>query len=506
MTTAMSKSFCLNTAPQLRRPPQPAELLDMLLRSDYQADCQIIQSWRTASEECLSIRLVRTARPSSNQSAESKSEWQLCNSDNVLLWSCESRDVELIHNLIQTQIESFSAQKRSVEQLANYAEPWLYPAPAHEQAPINLSGDLHFFQLPDVLQSIRLGRLTGVLWLNRDLSHASIYFFEGTVVDAVLESGLSMSEPEHSLPSTTPEEAFLEVFTWDSGSFSFDSQRQPQRVAITQKVDRLLMDGVLIRDYSDFLTKRGIDEESVFHCTAMLAPDALQSKLKEGLPIDFEAQTRLYVHLTSGKSMYQFLKTNPIAKAKWIPLLFNLVKLGLIMPVTPSGQLNQVTTLSLDQQLVVEFAHDLVRPDSGMVCRSAFAYFIDQQHKRLERFGQPFCVLIFSARWKTDMSEEALANNALHCIADRLMPLLGPMDVLGHYGEFDFGLLLPGEDLQSRAKTVLDGLATWLDRLNLPGTLHGPRLSLTISPFVPTCAGQLMLGESRTYSLELACR
>src|SRR5262249_9109331 len=151
------------------------------------------------------------------------------------------------------------------------------------------------------------------LLLNNNLEQASIYFLDGEIVDATMQRAFSISEHEQDLRG---DHAFLEVLTWTNGAFSFEQTRRSSTTSITRKSYALLMEGVMLGDYCDSLSKKGVDLETRFIQVDPMTSDAdFETKLKQGLPLDPAMQKAVYQSMKVPLSLYELLKQRPMSKA-----------------------------------------------------------------------------------------------------------------------------------------------------------------------------------------------
>jgi len=99
----------------------------------------------------------------------------------------------------------------------------------------------------------------------------------------------------------------------------------------------------------------------------------------------------------------------------------------------------------------------LCRPETGLFTYPAFLYFVDQEYRRFRRGGLPFSVAVFQMNFREPngmLSSQPMPAKAVNEAALRIGKAKRDLDVLAHYGTFDFALLLPHTDIEGAAVLV----------------------------------------------------
>jgi len=378
-------------------------------------------------------------------------------------------------------------------------QPQMPPAVLAASQGIVLAGDIRDIELQNVLQSIQLCKMNGALLINNNLEQASVYFLDGEIVDATMQRAFSISEHETDLRG---DHAFLEVLTWAHGAFTFEQTRRSSTTSITRKSYALLMEGVMLRDYWDNLSKKGVDLETRFiQVDPMLSEADFEAKLKQGLPLDPNLQKSVYSWMKVPVSLYEMLKQRSMSKAIWVPLVFNLLSLNLIEFADEAKQVTKQQSVDLFQvepNLVENFTTELVRPDSGLVSHAAFTYFVNQEWCRFKKTGRVFSILVFEVRIRRGSTLEPLSNVGLRECANRFKSIMGELDTIGHYQMLDFGLLLP-EGAIADASSLFESCAKVLKSPALPGVENEEQLQVTISIYMPDQQGKIVLKDRKRY-------
>ncbi len=137
----------------------------------------------------------------------------------------------------------------------------------------------------------------------------------------------------------------------------------------------------------------------------------------------------------------------------------------------------------------------LCRPETGLFTYPAFLYFVDQEYRRFRRGGLPFSVAVFQMNFReTDgrVSSQPLPAQAVTEAALRITRAKRDLDLLAHYGTFDFAFLLPHTDTEGAAVLIkrievalaaqplmpgmsADRLAMFFGIANMPADVDRPR-------------------------------
>ena len=530
MQGATDKSIPVLRLPALRRPPTYDDLVTILRACEKNKDRFIIQPWSVPTATHLFGLQVFLAG-SGDEYLRLKTEGKLVHPEWTLLigpeqseeavWVYSTRDIDLILGLIMAEVEGqaramsqpiATATLRNIPTRRRAAELEDSSAslpnsasrqdgqPGVQPGGMVLSGNIHGSELQNVIQSIGRCRLSGALCLTKDLEQAAIYFLEGEALEATLQKGLATQNASSELRG---DHAFLEVMTWTQGSFSFDHAKRAYAASITRKTHTLLMEALLLRDYCDLLNKRRIDFETHFvKVNPSMSTQEVQQILQQGLPLGSNWQMSVYTDIRNGISLYELLKIKPMPKAIWAPVIFNLITLGLI---DTNGQSQAPTDtqvserFEVDHNLAAKFTHDMVRPDSGMVTQAAFSYLLQQEILRFQNTARTFRVILFEVRVRRGPLAEALDNDALKECALRFMPLMGPMDVLGHYQLRDFALIIRECGNLTTPQVIFDGFIKSLVWPYLPGIERREQLQVKALLYAPQPNGELIVQARKTY-------
>jgi len=105
-----------------------------------------------------------------------------------------------------------------------------------------LGGNLAEVELPGILQSISLCKMTGRLDCYQGLSQIEIFFDEGTPVHATAQGALQSNDD----PVLTGDHVILDILTWDTGTFHFNPVWTTSERTVRRRLEiRLLEDTAL---------------------------------------------------------------------------------------------------------------------------------------------------------------------------------------------------------------------------------------------------------------------
>ncbi len=392
---------------------------------------------------------------------------QVSSAGNQALWNYQSRDLTLICNLIanscggdqlQDLIPSSAlfgktqeAPTIGVGSGTQITQTGTFPAsstsattgavgivfePPRPGLKATLEGDLNKLQVPNLLQSIQLAKMTGRLDIRTRTENSEVFFQEGI--------------PLHcKLKEVTGDSALVELITWTSGEFRFWPEEKTGERTINKRLDSALMEGVALLDQWKYLETANLRMEScLVKKNAMISEDEFKARLAKGAPIAFEQQLDFYELIDNRNTLFDLLRKRPMNKIEWVPILFNLVSCGLVQVTDQAPTQNRLASLralGIDDTAVQGVVKQLVRAETGILSYPSFIYFLDLEWLRYEYFNLPFSLVVFSLgqRKGVDGPVEALQMLAVRRAMQRISLVKRHVDFLGHYETFDYALLLP---------------------------------------------------------------
>ncbi|HEY9776471.1 MAG TPA: DUF4388 domain-containing protein [Planktothrix sp.] len=317
--------------------------------------------------------------------------------------------------------------------------------PPRPGAKATLEGDLKNLQMPNLLQSINLAKMTGKLDVRNRVENAEVFFVDGVPLHGTVKDVVG-------------DAALVELITWTNGEFRFWPDERSVDRNINKRLDAMLMEGVGLLDQSKYLETAGLKLEScLVKKNAMISEEEFAARVAKGAPIGLEGQLDFYELIDNRNTLFDLLRNRPLSKGEWVPILFNLVSCGLVQITDQAPQQNRLATLKalgVDESLVQGVMKNLLRPETGIFTYPAFIYLLDHEFLRYEYFNTPFSICVFSIGQRKNGPEgmvEALQMLAVRRAMQRISLVKRTVDMLGHYETFDYAMLLPNTNSTAAA-------------------------------------------------------
>lgn len=320
-----------------------------------------------------------------------------------------------------------------------------------------LEGDLSNLQMPTLLQSINMGKMTGRLDLQSGGELAVLYFKEGLPIHCQLRN----SEGEN---------AIIEAIGWDEGEFKFYVESPYHRETIKKRLDLLLMEGAALIDQSKFLKEIGVNLDSyLVRNHADITEQLFEEMVSRGAAAEMNLQKMLYQLIDNESTLEDLLRLRPMPKPRWVPVIFNLVTCSLVSfsdrPLHQDGQ--EAVAEEIDWPAIQAFEDSIKIAETGFLTYPAFVYHLEREYERFERFQHPFTLMILEVSIKEELSEtkdpKVLQDRAvLGQLSTRIEKLKRKTDIAGHFGENQFALLLletEGEAGRNFASRLAEAIA-----------------------------------------------
>jgi GGDEF domain-containing protein len=316
-----------------------------------------------------------------------------------------------------------------------------------------LEGELENLSVPNVLQSIAMGKMTGRLEIASNTDVANVYFFDGSPLHCVMRG-------------VEGDAAIIELVGWSSGAFRFYPEPRTPVETVKKRLDWLLMEGAAFDDQHKFLNARGLTLESfVVRKHNNITESLFEQKIAKGACNDMRLLKGFYQSIDSKSTLVEVLRRRPLPKIDWVLVLYTLVSCDLVQfvgnlpepakPVAPGVP-------DVDWQGVREFEKTMLRADTQLYTYPAFLYFLEKEFLRFERFSQPFSIIIIEAGLRNPTNIQVidpLPLNGVKEVAKRVNRLKRKTDLLGHYETNGLALLLPltdGTSARSFASRLAD--------------------------------------------------
>lgn len=305
-----------------------------------------------------------------------------------------------------------------------------------------MEGSLVDMQVPNLLQSINMGGMTGCLFVDNGQSGAEVFFYEGAITHATtlgLEGDL----------------AILELVTWEKGKFYFYRDETNPLRTVVKRIDALLMEGITILDQTKTLDAAGIKAESFINkAEGSLTEKEFEERVATGAPVDMTRQKNFYIQLDGCLTLADILRKTPMAKKDWVPILFNLVNGKLITASAKPAKTDKTAGLHatpIDHVAIERVNKMLSRPDTGILSYPSFHYFLDQEFQRFQQYRIPYSIIIFEM-WAWHNNElKALSPAALQEAVSRINGAKRSLDLFAHFEALSYAILLPHTETPAAA-------------------------------------------------------
>ncbi len=320
-----------------------------------------------------------------------------------------------------------------------------------------LEGDLTNLQMPTLLQSINMGKMTGRLDLQSGGETAVIYFKEGM--------------PLHcQLRNSEGEAAIIEAIGWDEGEFRFFMESPHHRETIKKRLDLLLMEGAALIDQYKFLKEIGVSLDSyLVRNHADITEQLFEEMVSRGAAAEMNLQKMLYQLIDNESTLEDLLRLRPMPKPRWVPVMFNLVTCSLVSfsdrPLREGVE--EAAAENIDWPAIQAFEDSIKIAETGFLSYPAFFYHLEREYERFERFQRPFSLIILEISIKEELSEtkdpKVLQDRAvLGQVSTRVDKLKRKTDIAGHFGDAQFALLLletEGDAARNFASRLAEAIA-----------------------------------------------
>jgi GGDEF domain-containing protein len=334
-----------------------------------------------------------------------------------------------------------------------------------------LTGDLAHVQMPTLLQSILMAKMTGLLKIESDNRIADVYFVDGVPVHG-------------AATDTVGEESIFELLTWKEGTFNFKPNSTTDARTIKQNLDALLLQGMQLIDNAAYLRNLGLRPEAhVVMKDKNLSERQFETKISQGAPINLALQKHFYKSIPDCDTVQDLLEKLRIPRSQWISVMCNLLRCDVISIEQPSNKRSAppLEPKAIDKRAIQNVMMSLRSPETGMFTYPAFLYFIEQEYFRAYRSASPISVIVFQMRIYSanmDPVREPLPLIALSEATRRISRVKRHVDLLAHYETYDYALLLPNTKTggaQTFANRVVKALTS---ESLVPGLVDTSNLSL----------------------------
>lgn len=327
--------------------------------------------------------------------------------------------------------------REQVNQAASNVTSANQSAPNSSSKTATLEGDLSNMQIPTLLQSINMSKMTGKLVIEDKGQQAAIYFLDGSPTHAVTDE-------------TNGDPAIVEMITWEEGQFHFYPNEQTTEKSVKRRVDSLLMEGVTLLDQNKFVRDQGVRSQSyLMRKNDRLTEEEFKAALMNGAPLDFESQKRFYSAIDNVSTLMDVLRRVPMIKNEWVPIMFNMLSCGLVgvTDTPPQGlavaPLLSIPKFDIDRSAIQAVARSLVRQETNVLTYPAFLYFLELEFTKCAAMGMPLSLMVFDLGLRVGNATQPMPSNFAREVLRRMEAAKRPFDVLGHFETFQYALFLP---------------------------------------------------------------
>ena len=435
--------------PRLPSPPNMGDIHHLLSRAMDERGRSFEICWRPAGAKSEFV-LVVDASPRGGDAS-----WRMFGGQkqDKPIWTYISCDVLLVYNLVVSSASDanlYDPPRESHSRITlvrNELSQSQRSSTMGGDGPSNvggrstkaLAGELAHVQVPTLLQSILMAKMTGALEIEGDDSrYAEVFFVDGTPVHAFTAE-------------TTGEESIFDLLTWEEGSFHFEPKRTSPERSIKQSLDALLVQGMQLSDNAAYLKNLGFSPDAhIMRTHKTLGERDFETMIARGVPLNLANQKQFYKVIDEQLPVKQFLEKLRMPRSQWILIMCNLLRTELISIVPPDSSLlipkPDLEPKRIDRAMIQSVMMSLRDPDTGMFTYPAFLYFLEQEYFRAYRSANPISVVVFQMlvqSTRIDGTHEPLAHEALSAAVRKISRVKRHVDLLAHYESGDFALLLP---------------------------------------------------------------
>lgn len=394
-------------------------------------------------------------------------EWKLFVGKNMrLVWDYKSCDVLLVYNLIISSCgevhqsvqadgalsvsEAFrDSSKRRDTYYMNSANQVEASEPgsvakvgtqdnAWSRSTLPPNGDLSLVEISRLLQSVLLSRMTGRLDIDHGSLHAKIFFAEG--------------EPQLAdVGGILGDEGILELLTWREGKYKFEPRVRVTERNVGQPIETLVIQGVQLVDKVNFIKNVGLLPESVLiRKHQSLGNSDIDSLASRDTTVDAAIAKRLYSAIDDKTSIRALVDGQRIPRSVWVPIVAMLLGSDIVTftndYIAAQEEKPSIAPKVIDKSKIHSVMMSLRRPETGMFTYPAFLYFLEQEYFRGYRSGSPLSVMVMEMRvvnGPPNLTREPLDVPAVAEVVRRISRLKRHIDLLAHYDQYDYAMLLP---------------------------------------------------------------
>jgi GGDEF domain-containing protein len=344
------------------------------------------------------------------------------------------------------------------------------PGKEKEKRHATLEGDLQNMKAPNLLQSVGISKMTGLLNVTNNEEKIEVFFEEGL--------------PSHAVSADSRGEAAItELLTWDDGVFAFYPNDRSGERTIFKRTENLLMEAAPLIDQYRFLNQTGVTMNTYFvRKFPNLSEVEFEQRVSRGAKADLLKQKQLYQLIDNQSNLFEILRKMPLSKVEWISSVYNLIVCDLVALSDKAAHVKKVApieAMGIDRSAISVAMKNMMRSETGLINYPVILYFLEQEYFRWEHTGAPFSLMVFEMRQRTATGLEPLPLPAIKEAARRINDIKRNIDQLAHFETFGFLLLLPYTRVQA-ASMVARRVSEVLWDQTRGGVLDSSNLALAI--------------------------
>ncbi|MBK9143936.1 MAG: DUF4388 domain-containing protein [Candidatus Melainabacteria bacterium] len=327
-------------------------------------------------------------------------------------------------------------------------------------APEVLKGNLAIVSITNLLQSIKLDRMSGRLRIQRQSSFADVFFEDGVPTHAEGSRGVG-------------EECLLQAICWQDGDFQFEHKLKTDEKTISTALDRLVLDGAMLMDCTVYLKGAGLQMGSVLVSRdPSLTADRVPTVLREKQSYDPELETKVYAMIDGRRTVQEIVEGLWLTRSRWVFAIASLLRLDLITLRQSGGRSAAVEPKALDPSLIESVENKLLRDDTGLYDYSSFLYLLN--HHINSEPDVPLSVILLAINSGRDQGEgrSTLSPEGFQLLWREISGVANFRGIISHY-ENDLGLLLFNTEFAAAekiARAILKSLPSSILELAMTST------------------------------------
>ncbi len=325
-----------------------------------------------------------------------------------------------------------------LSQVSKMGRQTLFSLPNTEalRRPKSFSGTLDLVHITNLLQSIAMEKESGRLRVQRQADWSDIFFENGQPVHAQGSRG-------------SGKECLLLTICWKDGDFQFESGLKTDEHTIQEELSRLLMQGVLLLDHTEYLRNAGLQMTIIPQKTyGFLTEQEFEAAVsKEGGIDDMTIAKKIYLAIDGSRNMGEILQQLDIPRSEWVPSVACLLRTKLVSMQEKVIQ-GQLTVVPKSIEKEVDMVRQaLVKKETGMLTYPAFLYLLDHEMS-LSQTTISVAIFLFDTTQPVPLSQFTEIDNIVASLHDF-------RGMVGHYSPQAVAIALYGMTT-SQASVILN--------------------------------------------------